>query len=57
MAIDRKSIKKLSKLGEGTAVFLTQEIKKLGWKRGEYVSVEILDDNREQKIILRLIKI
>lgn len=57
MAIDKKSIKKLSKLGEGTAVFLTQEIKRLGWKQGDYVSVETVDDDREQKLVLRKIKI
>lgn len=53
MAKNPRSIKKLSKVGEGTAVFITQEIKKLAWKQGEYVSVEILDDGKDAKIILR----
>lgn len=48
-----KSIKKLSKVGEGTAVFLSQEIAELGWKQGEYVSVEIDKD----QIILRKVKL
>ena len=55
--MNTKSVKKLSKVGEGTAVFLSQEIKKLGWKQGEYVSAEAVDDGREQKIVLRKIKI
>jgi len=52
-----KTIKKLSKVGQGIAVFLSQEAKKLGWKQGEYVSVEAVDDARDQKIVLRKIKI
>lgn len=52
-----KSIKKLSKVGEGVAVFLSQEVKKLGWAQGEYVSVEAVDDGREQKLILKRIKL
>jgi len=52
-----KSVKKLSKVGEGIAVFLSQEAKKLEWKQGEYVSVETTDDGREQKITLRKIKL
>jgi len=56
MSAPTKTIKKLSKVGEGVAVFLTQEVKKLGWKQGEYVSVEMLDDARDEKLVLRRIK-
>ncbi len=51
----QKSVKKLSKVGEGIAVFLSQEAKILGWKQGEYVSVEILDEGRDKKVVLRRI--
>jgi hypothetical protein len=56
MATGAKSIKKLAKLGEGTAVFLTQEIGKLGWKQGEYVSVEVIEE-KEGEIRLRRVKL
>ncbi len=54
MANAIKSVKKLSKVGEGTAVFLSQEIRRLGWKQGEYVSVEVPDDER---IVIRRIRV
>lgn len=50
-----KTIKKLSKVGEGTAVFVTQEIKKLNWKQGDYVSVEILGEGKDSKIVMKRI--
>ena len=52
MASAPKAVKKLSKVGEGTVVFLTTEIGLLGWKQGDYVSVEVIDDGAG-KIILR----
>jgi len=51
-----KSIKKLSKVGQGVAVFLTQETKHLGWKLGEYVVVEV-EEEKEQRIILKKVKL
>ena len=57
MVTNTKSVKKLSKVGEGIAVFLSQEARKLGWKQGEYVSVEAVDDGKEQKLILKRIRI
>lgn len=57
MDANTRTVKKLSKVGEGTAVFLSQEVRRLGWKQGEYVSVEVTDDKKEQRITLRRIKI
>jgi len=57
MGAETKTVKKLSKVGEGTAVFLTQETKKLAWKQGEYVSVEVSEESKDSKIILRRIKV
>lgn len=53
MAAQKKAVKKLSKVGEGTAVFLSQEVRKLGWKQGEYVWVEIVEGDR---LVLKKVK-
>ncbi len=57
MATTPKTVKKLSKVGEGIAVFLTQEAHALQWKQGEYVAVEVDKDARDERIILRRIKV
>lgn len=38
------SVRTISRIGNGLGVFLTQEIKKLGWSKGAYVIVRIQDD-------------
>ena len=57
MAPAQKAVKKLAKVGEGTAVFLTSEIGLLGWKQGEYVSAEVIDEKGEKKIILKKVSL
>ena len=50
-----KSVKKVSKVGEGFVVFITGEAKALGWTNKDYVSVEI--DEKEKRLILKRIEI
>lgn len=48
-----KSIKKISKSGEGLVVFLTKEIRELNWADYDYVTVDIEGEGRGAKIVLR----
>lgn len=52
-----KSIKKVSKVGEGLAVFITQEARKLNWTNDDYVSILIEGEGRNAKLILKRIEI
>lgn len=38
------SVRTISRIGNGLGVFLTKEVKKLGWSKGAYVVVRIQDD-------------
>jgi antitoxin component of MazEF toxin-antitoxin module len=46
MASIGKTIKKLSKMGNGAGILLNKEISMLHWKHGDFVSVEAFDDGR-----------
>lgn len=46
MASIGKTIKKLSKMGNGAGILLNKEITLLHWKHGDFVSVEAFDDGR-----------
>ncbi|MBI5046345.1 hypothetical protein HZC07_01290 [Candidatus Micrarchaeota archaeon] len=55
--MNAKSIKKISKSGEGLVVFITQECKKLHWTNSDYVSVQIEGEGREAKLIMKRIEV
>lgn len=52
-----KSVKKISKVGQGFAVFVTQECREIGWTDKDYVSVEIQGTGKETKLILKRIEV
>lgn len=52
-----KKVKKVSKVGEGLVIFVTQEARVLGWTNSDYVSVQIDGEGKEAKLIIRKIDI
>ncbi len=46
MAAITKTIKKLSRMGNGAGVLLNREISKLQWSPGDFVSVEVFEDGK-----------
>lgn len=52
-----KKVKKVSKVGEGLVIFVTQEARLLGWTNSDYVSVQIDGEGKDAKLIIRKIDI
>jgi hypothetical protein len=52
-----KTVKKVSKVGEGLVVFITQEAKSLGWTNSDYVSVAIEGEGRQGRLVLKRIEV
>lgn len=52
-----KNVKKILRWGNGLAIFITKESRKLGWKKGEFVSVSAIRDRDGERILIRKVKV
>ena len=52
-----KRVKKVSKVGQGLVVFLTQEARILGWTDKDYVSVTVEGEGKQGRLILKRIEV
>jgi len=42
---ETENVKKILRWGNGLAVFVTKECRKLGWKEGDYIKTEVNKEN------------
>jgi len=52
-----KHVKKILRWGNGLAIFITKECRKLGWKEGEFISTSVMKDKEGEKILIKKIKV
>ncbi len=52
-----KRVKKVIHWGKGLAVFITTEAKQLKWTDKDYVTVSIVRDGKEEKIVIKKARI
>ena len=52
-----KHVKKILRWGNGLAIFITKECRKLGWKEGEFVSTSVTKGKEGESILIKKVKV
>jgi antitoxin component of MazEF toxin-antitoxin module len=52
-----KHVKKILRWGNGLAIFITKECRKLGWNEGEFISTSVMKDEKGERILIKKVKV